>query len=138
MLQAIRQHRSVRVAAVVAALLAWVAMSNHCVLAAFASAHGRTQGHHCCERTTPPEQPPAPAPLQCCKSLQVLVPETAKLTVLQLAAGLLPVWLAAFDADAESGMCAAHCDIGPPLDSPTFVELVLHRSLPSLAPPLRA
>lgn len=75
----------------------------------------------------------------CCKSLTIIVSDGAKLpTATALENVALPVeWLLALTVAMPEENRAAP-DTGPPPDVPGFVELVLHRSLHSHAPPFLA
>ncbi len=121
----------------------WFVLSNHCALARMAlraEAERLEKAHECCRNgtTQPAGQPMDGKPeMQCCKSLHALVPADAKLPVASsLEILVLPVeWSPVAVATELSPAAPA---TGPPPDVPGFAELVLHRSLRSHAPPLRA
>ena len=99
------------------------------------------KAHACCHNSTslPVKKPMDGQPgMQCCKSLNALVPADAKLPVASLLEilTLLPVeWsLRAVVPELSPATPAT----GPPPDFPAFAELVLHRSLHSHAPPFLA
>ena len=141
----IRTNVALRIATVTVAFFAWLVLSNHCALAemlAVKTAPVSTEDHSCCNHHPAPpkdEKPCPPMQQGCCKSLTVVVPDGAKLPVAPLLeVGALPVeWLVVLTLALPEESRAAP-DTGPPPDVPCFVELVLHRSLRSHAPPFAA
>lgn len=142
---AIRSNRILRIFAVMAAFSAWLVLSNHCALAellAVRIAPIADQAQGCCNHQSAParnERQCPPMPEGCCKSLSVLLPDFAKLPVQASldAFGLLLEWMPVMNGVHPEVKLAAAAT-GPPPDVPGFVELVLHRSLRSHAPPLAA
>ena len=142
-MNAVRANFALRVATVIVAFFAWLVISNHCALAemlAVKTAPVSTEERGCCNHHPAPakdEKPCPPIQQGCCKSLSVVVPDGAKLPV-SLEVVALPVkWLVVFTLALPKEHRAAP-DTGPPPDVPNFVELVLHRSLRSHAPPFAA
>ena len=142
-LNSIRNNQTLRISLIVAMLLGWVVLSQRCVLGQMLkAAQTAAVQHECCKRGS---QPPVNAPTdrspraECCQALKVLLPDAAKLP---LAAPTEGVWLS-FEwmltllppLTTERALLS---DTGPPPDQPGFVELVLHRSLRSHAPPVPA
>jgi hypothetical protein len=140
-LNAIRTNRLLRIAIVTMALFGWFVLSNHCALGRVAQQAQAKKEHACCHNgTSQPGKEPTPGNqgVQCCKSLHAVVPGDAKLPVgSSLEILVLPIAWPVF-AVALADLCAATPATGPPPDVPAFAELVLHRSLRSLAPPFLA
>lgn len=142
---AIRTNFALRIATVTVAFFAWLVLSNHCALAemlAVKAAPPSSEEHGCCNHHPAPAKDRKPCPpmqQECCKSLTVVVPGGAKMPVassLEIVA-LSVEWLAVLTLALPEQNRAAP-DTGPPPDVPGFVELVLHRSLRSHAPPFAA
>ena len=143
-MNAIRTNRLLRITIVTMALFGWFVLSNHCALAESLARQARAQaeGGSCCHQSPGSKHDEKPCPQMpqgCCKTLKVAMPDGGKLPS-AATADIAPVVVEIFHAltlaaDAE---IAAAPDIGPPPDSPTFAELVLHRSLRSHAPPVFA
>jgi hypothetical protein len=123
-------------------LLAWFAISNHCVIDAAISAPAATSVHQddCCpmhaSTPTPPAQPKREGDAQvCCKNL----PATAIKGARPLASFVAPLLTILFDRqdlfdDGRVELPSLCLDTGPP-NALSFSELVLQRSLPVHAPP---
>ena len=144
-MNAVRTNFALRVATVTVAFFAWVVLSNHCGLAemlAVKTAPVSTEEHGCCNHHPAPpkdERPSPPIQQGCCKSLTVVVPDGAKLPMASLLEVIaLPVeWVLVLTHALPEESRAAPAT-GPPPDVPGFIELVLHRSLRSHAPPFAA
>ena len=138
----IRTSRTLRTTCVLVALLGWMALSQRCALWQLLEAKKAAQLQmSCCHASNPKqEKSPADAPRtpECCKALNVLVPDGAKAPANSVAdcqpfpAELL---LAVFQPVLKD---IAQTDTGPPPDVPAFAEIVLNRSLLSHAPPALA
>lgn len=127
-----------RLAVVIATLAGWLVLSNHCALAGLGAKAPAKKEHRCCQQVEPSgDNTPAPGkPIQCCKSLRVLVPDGTKAPVND--APLLAVIPLTWEIDvhlAELRPSDGSQATGPPPDSPSFAELVLHRSMQAHAPP---
>lgn len=144
-MNAVRTNFALRVATVTVAFFAWLVLSNHCALAemlAVRTAPVSAEEFGCCSHHPAPAKDRKPCPPMrqgCCKSLTIVVSDGVKLpaaTALENVAVAVE-WLPAFTlaVPEENG---AEPDTGPPPDVPGFVELVLHRSLRSHAPPFAA
>ena len=136
---------ALRTATAIVALFAWMVLSNHCALALMfpvKSSPIAAAEPSCCKGQPRPADGDAPCPQMpqgCCKTLKVAMPDAAKIPQATLTP-ILPVvaeWFAAL-ALAMPEKRSAITATGPPPDSPTFVELVLNRSLLSHAPPVSA
>jgi hypothetical protein len=123
---------------VAVAICSWFAISNHCAFAALA-AKTDTESHGCPFHSKPKEKPSGEA--QCCKILRAVTPAPTKswarddakvsgpdgynrehaLVIASWLPTLVPLSLAT----------------GPPRVR-SFPELILQRSLPAHAPPIRA
>jgi len=137
-LNAIRASRFLRIVVVMAMVVGWFVLSNHCALGLMTSPTGAQKVHGCCHHgTSQPMKEPANSArsMECCKSLHAVVSEGPQLPVAPLLEGItLPAVLTA--ALPEPSVAASRT--GPPPDVPSFTELVLHRSLRSHAPPFVA
>jgi hypothetical protein len=138
-----RGSNNFRLLVVVTSMLAWLAASNHCVLAAKpAAVHEAASSESECPMHAQKQHAPLPekgngcGDLPCCKRLQATVVSPGK-------AVAKPVWLGALQpfftpafrlVDAQSGRLSPILDTGPPGKS-SFAELVLQRSLLAHAPP---
>jgi hypothetical protein len=127
----------VRPATVVIAVLSWIALSNHCALAAIAPKADTSQSE--CPFHSKPITPKAPAgAIQCCKILRGITTSPAKtpgcaivdLPHVDLAFAVLIVC-----APAKISFPGVFLDTGPP-GTTSFVELI--GSLRAHAPPLVA
>ena len=127
---------------VVASMLAWLAASNHCVLAAKPTAVHEAASSECPMHAQKQKQAPSPekgngcGDLPCCKRFQATVASLGKVVA-------KPVWLGALQpfftpafrlVDAQSERLSPILDTGPPGKS-SFAELVLQRSVLAHAPP---
>ena len=138
----IRTNGTLRITCVLVALLGWVALSQRCAIwQLLQTKQAAEMQMSCCHASSPKqEKAPADAPRtpECCKALNVLVPDGAKAPANSVAdcppcpAELL---LAVLPPVVED---TTQTDTGPPPDVPTFAELVLNRSLLSHAPPALA
>src|SRR5687767_8076238 len=135
MLESIRQQRSFRSTAVLAAVIAWFVVSNRCVLAVFAAPDAAAQIHRCCqEPPAPAERAPEGKPLLCCKVLAVTLPDGGEITVAKTPILLLPDFMVVFaETPLASEKTSRQLDTGPPRGARPFIELVLQRSLPAHA-----
>ena len=138
----IRTNSAFRSLFAVALLLGWVALSQRCALWQLSQAKQAAAVQlDCCHKEIPqPGKAPDNAPRpECCKALNVLVPDGVKLPATSLADYLpIPVeWVSAVIQSLSANDITA-LDTGPPPDVPAFTELVLNRSLHSHAPPFSA
>jgi hypothetical protein len=121
-------------------LLGYSVLANHCALAMYAAKHAVSASASCCAHKTTPTPDPQPChemPGGCCKTLKVTTPDAAKAPLPDFAL-VLPDFTASFSQPPVSLLPAAIPSTGPPPDFPSFVELVLNRSLLSHAPPVCA
>ena len=96
----------------------------------------------CCHKNAraPEEKAPCPQmPQGCCKTLNVVTPDGAKLPV-AAQGDVLKAPLVLLLAISISVSCEVNAapETGPPPDVPSFAEVVLQRSLLSHAPPFAA
>ncbi len=134
-----------RVVTVFVAFLGWLLLSNHCVLSEIVvgkSTPPAASERSCCHRQPAPtkgEHPKQPMLQECCKSLHAVVPDAAKLPTAIVLEVIVPAKVELnFSAISPGAHVAGAPPTGPPPDGPTFVDLVLHRSLRSHAPPIAA
>jgi len=135
----IRTNFALRGVTAIAAVIGWLVLSNHCALAEiFVMKTAPAKESGCCNHHPAPakdEKPWPPVQQECCKSLTVIVHDGAKLPMAPFLKVARPdAWLAVLPLSLP-GKNHAASDTGPPPNIPGFVELVLHRSLRSHAPP---
>ena len=142
---AIRTSFALRIATVTVTIFAWMVLSNHCAIAEMLTAKTApvpAKEHGCCNHHPAPakdEKPRSPMQQGCCKSLTVLLHDGVKLPVAaSLIVSAMPVGCLVVPAPTLPEEKSAASATGRPPDIPGFVELVLHRSLRSHAPPLAA
>jgi hypothetical protein len=121
-------------------MVAWFAISNHCVLGAIEAQAGNPVAH-CHDHQSSPAQPgDGDQESPCCKTLRATVaapvkpPEAQPDTSLFVYESISQIH--AYD-DRQLERVSYFADTGPPGAS-TFAELVLHRSMRVHAPPLLA
>jgi hypothetical protein len=133
-----RPGQIARCVVVVSLLCSWLAISNHCAIAAVSAQTAATASE--CPFHSKPAKKETPAAVQeCCKTLRAIVAKAAKgwarddahFAVVDSSVSL-PIILT--DTHATAPLLL---DTGPPGAS-TFAELVLQRSLLAHAPPLIA
>jgi hypothetical protein len=130
-----------RIAIVAASVVAWVSISNHCVIGALVTA--KTQSAmvptRCHGNQPSPANKNGKEEMPCCKLLRATVTSEAK-TVQVLAKAFLPIqtWIVAqlFSAP-ETLLVPQELDTGPPFAG-SFAESVLQRSILAHAPPFLA
>lgn len=141
-MKTIRSQHFTRVLVGILTLLGWIALSNHCALAGVLSKTPKGGHAACCQKNpqSPTEKAPCPQlPQGCCKTLNVVTPDGAKLPdKAQADIVKAPLDLQSSVVILPSVKIYAAPETGPPPDSPTFAELVLQRSLHSHAPPFAA
>ena len=144
-MKTIRSQHFTRVLVGVLTLLGWVVLSNHCALAGMLSdmrqaVHKAGESACCQKKSSAPEDklPCQQMPHGCCKTLNVVTPDGAKLPdKAQADIVKVPLDLPSTVFLSFPPVISAAPETGPPPDSPTFAELVLQRSLHSHAPPPR-
>ena len=121
-------------------LAAWFVASSHCALGLMQGPRGAGEHAGCCSgKGQSPAQPSDKAPLkECCKTLQATPPNSAKDFTAQPSLDFAPVGLMhcvtlLFAPGEDVGV--DWFKTGPPREARSFAELVLQRSLHSLAPP---
>lgn len=125
-------------------LLGWFAATNHCALGLMQkSPLAKAEHSKCCSGNAAPAkdgQKPDGA-RECCKSIQAApMPEAkvlAKYDTSHFVVQVFALLTVLGDEAASLNARTALCEYGPPRAVP-FAELVLHRSLRSLAPPFLA
>jgi hypothetical protein len=142
-LNSIRTNTALRISLIVAMLLGWVVLSQRCVLGQMLRAAQTAAVQHECCMTNGPQPANAPADgsrsPECCRALTVLLPDAAKLPTVALTESLsFPLEWLLIVLPPRTPVCAVGFDTSPPPDRRGFVELVLHRSLRSHAPPVLA
>jgi len=141
-LNSLRTHHAFRISLIVAMLLGWFVFSQRCALGQMLKAkQAAAVQHGCCAKSGAQSgQPPADGRSEeCCQALSVLVPDGAKAPEATIADGfpLRVGWvIAALELRPAADVAGAAAS--PPPDLLSFTELVLHRSLRSHAPPVRA
>ena len=139
-----RRHsnRALRIVTVVVALCGWLALSNRCALGRvlLKQAAAAAVEHSCCKTDAPQpgNAPKFPGNAECCKALDVLILDGAKLPGATRAdVPAVPI-VCLLRSVAQSAESEAPRETGSPPDVPGFAELILHRSLRSHAPPAAA
>ena len=131
---------------VATSMLAWLAASDHCILASSPPvSHAQPQDDampshcpmHAKQQPSQPQKQNGCADLPCCKNLQATATVTGKVVANPLWLGALVAYFHAPAVDpaielAESLFCS---DTGPPGER-SFAELVLQRSVLAHAPPV--
>lgn len=138
-MHAVKQRRVARLfrcLVVLPLLCSWLAISNHCALAAVATAPEASSAD-CPFHSQPKKKQPVVK--ECCKTLRAVLAKTGKdwarddarfLTLdLTISCAFIPV--------ETHNLVPLLLDTGPP-GARTFAELILQRSLLALAPPLAA
>ena len=118
-------------------MVAWFAISNHCVLGAL-EAHAGKPVAHCHDHQSSPAQPgDGDQESPCCKTLRATVATPVKAPEAQPDTSLFAYEFVSqihtYD-DRQLERVSYFADTGPP-GSSTFAELVLQRSMLSHAPP---
>lgn len=140
-LNAIRTNRLLRIVVVMAAILGWIVLSNHCALGLMTGSRAAANEHQCCHNGNgAPEQPVPPdqSGPACCKALSAVVPGALQVGAQEPVLTHLAfevAWVATMHAAEKTDVVSCVGDIGPPPRAASFSELVLHRSLRSHAPP---
>ena len=138
-MSALRFNSMLRIGLVLAALISWFAFSNRCALGQLLSS-GRSVAvqHGCCEQKEPRsgKTPSEPGSQECCKAFHALMNPAAKAPAVEAA---IVARTLVFEAELPSTELCFYkrAETGPPAGS-SFIELVLHRSLRSHAPPVFA
>jgi hypothetical protein len=119
-------------------MMAWFAISNHCVLGAIEAQAGKPVAH-CHDHPSSPVQPgDGDQESPCCKTLRATVATPVKAPEAQPDTSLFAYEFVsqvhAYD-DRQLERVSYFADTGPP-GSSTFAELVLQRSILAHAPPL--
>jgi hypothetical protein len=138
-LKILRARTAFRAPIVVLAALAWLAVSNHCALAALErsgemiatpTCHGMPDSHA-------PAKQKKENDVECCKVLRATLPAFPKSLVAQNVSTIaiqtyfiVLVWI----SEEPRLLCPLELDTGPP-KSASFAETVLQRSLLAHAPP---
>lgn len=134
-----RHHSSPLRALVVAVLMtAWLVASNHCAIGLMKPVPGTAAVHAVCHSCQPVPMKPQPASggdRECCKALQGMPADTAKVDVKYDAALFTLIdFVVTAVPSAVAPQTTRALDTGPPR-SISFAELILQRSLLSHAPP---
>ena len=120
-------------------LIAWTAATNRCALTALFSA--ASAKHECCAEKIAREakQQPAKRSCECCQELGALpVKSDTGLVKMPVSAVLFELAWALADVPKDAVMNAKIAPATGPPEARSFAELVLQRSLRSLAPPSAA
>jgi hypothetical protein len=143
-LNAIRANSSLRIVAVMATILGWFVLSNHCALGLMTGSRAAADEHKCCHnRAGAPEKPVPPdqSGPACCKGLNAVVPGAIQVGAQEPVLTHLvfeAAWVWTTHTAEKADVLSYAGDTGPPPHAASFNELVLHRSLRSHAPPFLA
>lgn len=137
----IRTSNAFRTLLIMVMLLAWSAFSQRCALGQILNARQAAAVQHACckqEGQIPLKNEPMGKGAECCQALSVVVPCEANLTPgpPSESSCILQELLGCVLLSPRAKVSPEFVDSGPPRGLRTFVELVLHRSLRSHAPPL--
>ena len=127
---------SMRCAAVAIAICSWIAISNHCALAAVVTKTDSVQTE-CPFHSTPAKQEQQSSQVQCCKILRAVAFAQTKSWARddsKFSDAPLRVEEFVLVALLPSAQASSVLDTGPP-DAHSFAELILQRSLLAHAPP---
>lgn len=141
-LKTLRAKTILRASIVLLAVLAWLAVSNHCALGSFEGSAGMivTPSCHGMHDSHAPAKQKQQGDVECCKVLRATLPSLAKNLLAQPASTFaIQTWFVAFVWVSEQPRLIRllELDTGPP-ESASFAETVLQRSLPAHAPPALA
>ena len=134
-----RHHSSpLRTLVVALLMVAWLVASNHCAFGLMKRTSQTTANHatcHSCKSEPSKPQPASGGDRECCKALQGLPADTAKVEAKYDTAlfALLDFALTAVPS-AVAAQAVLACDTGPPR-ALSFAERILQRSVLSHAPP---
>lgn len=137
-----RHHFSPLRALVVALIMvAWVVASNHCafgLMKGTAQSAGAHAGCHNCQSEPAKPLPASGGDRECCKALQGLPADTAKVEAkYDTALFALLDFALTVEPTRVAAQTAVACDTGPPR-ALSFAERILQRSVLSHAPPCLA
>ncbi len=138
-LKTLRARTALRAPIVVLAVLAWLAVSNHCTVAALEGSAGIIAAPTChgLHDGDAPTKQKKESDVECCKVLRATLPSLSKNLVAQDAStfAMQAYFVALFLAPEQAQpVCPLELDTGPPA-STSFAETVLQRSLLAHAPP---
>ena len=134
-----RHHSSPFRALLIAVLMtAWLVASNHCAIGLMKPAPGTAAVHagcHACQSEPMKPQPASGGDRECCKALQGMPADTAKVEVKYDAPLFTQLdFVVTVVPSSAAPQTASALATGPPR-SISFAELILQRSLLSHAPP---
>ncbi|HEY4271339.1 MAG TPA: hypothetical protein VGM65_04995 [Candidatus Udaeobacter sp.] len=128
-----------RYAGVAIAICSWIAISNHCALAAVVSGMHKAQTE-CPFHSKPAKQKKQSSQLECCKVLRAVVSAQSKVWArdnANFSDAVLCIKENAPFASSFPTLVPLLLDTGPP-GARSFAELILQRSLLAHAPPVLA
>lgn len=118
-------------------MMAWLSISNHCVLGALEAHAGKLVAHCHDHQSSPAQSGDGDQESPCCKTLRATVANPVKAPEAQPDTSLFAYAFVSqihiYD-DRQLERVSYFADTGPP-GSSTFTELVLQRSMRSHAPP---
>jgi hypothetical protein len=137
------RYKAVRISVVLATIVAWFSISNHCALGALIASqtHFAAAPMHCHGSQSAPPKKSGDEDMPCCKVLRATVTANVQTPVteesgLAAAQSLFISALLSLD-DGYVQPLPEEIDTGPPFLS-SFAELILQRSLLAHAPPVLA
>lgn len=138
-LRTLRAKTILRAPIVLLAVLAWLAVSNHCALASFEGSAGMIAAPSChgMHDSHAPAKQKQQGDVECCKILRATLPSLAKNLVAQPASAFaIQTWFVTLVRMSEQPrlILQLELDTGPP-ESASFAETVLQQSLLAHAPP---
>jgi hypothetical protein len=128
-----------RFTAVAIAICSWIAVSNHCAVAAVAAENDKAHTE-CPFHSSPAKQKGHSSQVQCCKILRAVVFAKTKDWArddARFCAANFPVLVDVFVVYSSRAVAPLLLDTGPP-GAFSFAELILQRSILTHAPPFGA
>jgi hypothetical protein len=138
--KAFRASAGVRISVVIATLLSWIVLSNHCALGGMSNTPA---AHQCCaKKTTPAKEDGGRSGdrvILCCKTMRATITESHWSIELPCASAPLPFGRS-LDRDTYPELLATaeKPATGPPDSGGYITSVLLKHSLPALAPPIAA
>ena len=137
--KAFRANTRVRIAVVIATLLSWVVLFNHCALGGM---NRSPSAHQCCGKSAPAQNDgnhDGGRVMECCKTIRATVADGH----FAVQAPESPFPLPAEFSSASEILRGANIPLvplatGPPDSGGFFTTVLLKHSLPALAPPIAA
>ena len=132
------RDKAFRISVALTTIVAWLSISNHCVLGALiAKTHSALAPMHCHGNQPAPAKSSGDEEMPCCKMLRATLTSEAKIVEIASNTFLpIPDWVVTeLISAAETRLSPLELDTGPPFAG-SFAESVLQRSILAHAPPV--